>query len=163
MSRGYWGVMGVAAAVGLLIAGCATSGGFREIGGAGGMNPAQSRIIGYRIEHNAADHLALWIEYYYGGGHGDCVRVGAITKKDGESTGYWTYRPDPVEPGKHWARVLVGINDDAPRVYRSDALQFSMYVCGSAEFLQVTVPFRKTWRRLRKPLACHAQWGAGCH
>ena len=123
----------------------------------------ETRIIAYKVIHDAPDHLALWIKYFYKGDQGDDVFIGVITKENGASTGYWAYRADPILVGKHWARVLVSINEeDTPPEYTSDELQFEMYKPSESPFIEASVPYKKTWRRLAKPLLCHKDWGRGC-
>ncbi|HEY8020856.1 MAG TPA: hypothetical protein VIH93_07130 [Thermoanaerobaculia bacterium] len=121
-----------------------------------------SAIVGYRIRHNAPDHLALEVEYVYAGEQGPDVFLGGTTWLHGESTGHWSYRPDPAVPGHHWARVLIGINPSAPSSYRSDEVELSMYVGGKSEFVHQRFRLVKTWRKIPGGPRCHRNWGQGC-
>lgn len=123
-----------------------------------------SRFISYYVVHNAPDHLALAVKYYYAGTEGECVQVGAIMLTDGVSDGFWAYRPDPVKEGEHWARIVISQNQsvDLPAEYTNNAIQFEMYRCGDGVFAKAEVPFVKKWRKLKKPQTCHSDWGHGC-
>ena len=123
----------------------------------------QSRVIAYKVEHNAKDHLALWVKYYYDGNQGDHASIGAITLTDGSSNGYWAYRGDPLFKGTHWAKILIANADAAPDWYVSDQIKFEMYTGGGPTFGEATVAFKKRWERLKKPSLCHLTWGRGCH
>ncbi len=122
----------------------------------------KSQILSYYVVHNATDHLALAVKYFYAADQGECVRIGAITLKDGASDGYWAYRQDPIFPGEHWAHIRISMSEEAPGAYDTDAVQIFMYKCGSNEFQKATVPFRKHWKRVNPPLRCHLNWGKGC-
>lgn len=124
-----------------------------------------SRILAYRVCHDAPDHLALEVRYVYDGSRPRRAFLGAITTVNGRSLGYWAYRPDPVFEGTHWARVLVGLNEDAPVVHQTTEIRFSMYEGGGAAFEEVSIPYYKRWRwhpSAGHPPVCHREWGAGC-
>lgn len=122
----------------------------------------RSRIISYYVVHNAPDHLALAVKYFYEGDKGDDVSLGAITLSKGKSNGYWSYRAAPAGLGENWAHIYIGINETAPAEYDSDEIQFSIYKNGASEFQHAVVPFRKHWQKLEKPSTCHLEWGKGC-
>ena len=146
----------------LLLSGCVQIHLLHRIGTTEERNSNHSRIIAYQVVHNAPDHLALLVKYFYADDQEKCVDVGAITLKNGASDGYWSYRPDPALPGTHWAHILIGMNDTSPNAYSTDEIQLSMYNCGKNAFVETIVPFKKKWQRLVKPMTCHLNWGKGC-
>lgn len=129
----------------------------------GKTTPAGSRILRYRVVHNAEDHLALEVEYVYKGELGTNIFVGGLTTRHGRSTGHWAYRPDRVKPGRHWGQVLIDISQSAPNRYTSDALELYLYVGGSSTFAEATVPLEKTWTKVPGGPQCHTKWGMKAH
>jgi hypothetical protein len=124
---------------------------------------APVRFLRYRVVHRAMDHLALEILYTYDGSQGaEGVFVGAVTTAGPGSAANWAYRPDPLVPGTHWARVRLGLGPSAPFVHRTAGIEFRMYRGGGSTFHEAAVPFRKTWIRLPAWLEGHRRWGAGC-
>ena len=121
-----------------------------------------TRFIGYRVIHDAPDHLALEVEYTYDGSQGDAVFVGAHTTSDSDAPPYWAYRPDPLLPGTHTARVLVGLNDSAPPSHRTDGLELTMYKGGGPTFHESRIAYPKRWYKKLEGQRCHREWGAGC-
>jgi len=120
-----------------------------------------SRILGYRVRHDAPDHLALEIEYDYAGDRGSNVYISGLTLSNGQSTGHWSYRSWPVLPGRHWARLIIAINPVAPDHYASDEIALTMYVGGNGEFAETRFTLPKTWRKLPGGQRCHTVWGHG--
>ena len=146
----------------ILLAGCNYLPFIQRIHDDDKQNEEHSRILSYYVVHNAPDHLALAIKYFYDGSQGEAVSIGAITRVDGWSDGHWAYRSDRVLKGEHWAKVRIGMSSTAPAYYDSDEIEFEIYKDGSSVFVQSIVPFKKKWQRLKNPSQCHLNWGRGC-
>jgi hypothetical protein len=149
-------------AVSIVMSGCAYMPFIHRVKPDQNVGEGRSRIISYYVAHNAGDHLAVSVKYFYDGERGGDVSIGAITQYNGRSDGYWSYRSGPVFQGEHWARVLVGMSNDAPSRYDSNEIKFSIYQNGGSEFVDTVVKFPKRWRRSKNPRPCHLKWGRGC-
>ncbi len=125
-------------------------------------NPEGLRLLAYRVRHDAPDHLALEVKYAYDGARPEPLFVGATTSDRGRYAGHWAYRPDPVRPGVHWARVLLTLGAEAPPAHRTTAIDFKIYVGGGATLSRATAIYPKEWLKSEGPLRCHRIWGRGC-
>jgi len=110
--------------------------------GAGG-----DRVISLEVYQESGDELVLDIEYVYDGDHGRNAFIGGITLQGGKSTGHWSYVPARLLEGHHIARVVVGMNQDAPAEYFSDEVEISFYLPRSSLFFRRVVNYGKAWRR----------------
>lgn len=107
-------------------------------------------LIPSPVQHTAdGDVIMLDVLYYYTGDHGSETSIGAITRLNGESTGYWAYRPVRLERGLRCARVRLAMNRESPGTYRSDAVEVEMYVHRASTFTERGFPLEHTWRRER--------------
>ena len=100
----------------------------------------------YDLEHGN-DVVRLRVAYYYTGDRGDAVSIGAITLLEGQSTGYWGYRPHQLMVGFDVAEVRLSMNNDAPDGYRSDAISADMFIHGKNVFRTRAFPYVREWRR----------------
>lgn len=100
----------------------------------------------YDLPHGN-DAVMLRIRYYYTGDHGAGVSMGALTYRDGQSTGHWAYRPYRLAPGFHVALVRLSMSREAPDGYRSDEISTEMFVHGKSVFHSRRYPFVHEWRR----------------
>jgi len=144
-------ILAMSAAV-VLLAGCVFFQPIHRLEAVSARPEGPSRVLAYRIVHDAPDHLALKIQYFYDGVRGENVFIGAITKFQGQSTGFWAYRPDSLLPGRHWAKVVINLSDEAPATHATDEVLMEMYAPGGAPFVSQAVPYRKMWQRV-KPAA----------
>lgn len=95
------------------------------------------------------DVIMLDVVYYYTGSHGGETSIGAITRLNGWSTGYWAYRPVLLAQGLHTARIRLAMNRSSPDTYRSDEVAVTMYVHRAQVFTERVFPLEHTWRRER--------------
>lgn len=120
------------------------------------------RLLAYRVRHDAPDHLALEVKYSYDGDRREPLFAGASTSDRGRHLGHWAYRPDPVLPGVHWARVLLTLNDQAPPRHRTTAIDLEIHVGGGPQVARASATYPKEWVKSKGPLRCHRLWGLGC-
>lgn len=144
-----------------LLSGCATYLAVSKVS----RDPGQeSEIYGVRVIRETTHWLALEVDYRYDDSLGGCVFVGATTSCSGarvcrdDPMGSWAYTPTRLKPGRHRARVLIGINPSAPDTYVSDELHIQLYHSGSGTFVGAQLPYEKHWRRIPAQPAWARTW-----
>ncbi len=117
-----------------------------------------SEIRGHRVVHEGPAQLVFEVDYFYNGRF-ERAFLGAHALFEDRSTGHWGYRPSRLQPGEHCARVVLGLNQEAPDHSASDAVELTLYIGNGPAFLKKVVPFEKTWRRTDSP---PKRWKSAC-
>lgn len=119
-----------------------------------------SEILGVRLAYEGPDRVALDVDYRYDEDYEEAF-LGAVTLAGGRRTPHWGFRPAPLSPGKHCARVWVVINSAAPDQHTTDAIRVEMNATGEGTFVEHDHPLRKEWRRV-EPTFYSPGWSSSC-
>ncbi|MGB5305064.1 MAG: hypothetical protein WBO57_02375, partial [Gammaproteobacteria bacterium] len=109
----------------------------------------KNKIISHQKIYENDETLNIIVNYFYSGDHGEDVWMSATATANGQSTGYWTYRPARLIKGEHQSSITVGIKEDAPSFHCSDGIVFNMFSKESGMFYTHSVKFNKCWRSAR--------------
>lgn len=112
-----------------------------------------NEVVSFKVLQELPHRLVLEVAYEYSGACGIPAFLGAITMKDGVSTGNWSYSHTVIQPGRHTAQITIGLNKNAPARHISDGLQFAMSSKQCRVFFQKAFAYEKNWVRQRPDLS----------
>lgn len=112
---------------------------------------AKSHIIDIRLLHQTDSEATFAVEYFYNGNEAKQAWLTAKTQFHGKITPYWRHTVTALKPGRHTTTIVVGMANDTPASYLSDAVYFDiMPVTGTKVF-----KFVKEWKRATESTERH--------
>jgi hypothetical protein len=122
----------------------------------------KTNLRGYRIVHDAPDHVTVQMDIEYDGSHGDSVLTCASTfdnARDSHDTGC---RPNSVRKGRSTVCAMIVATKESPATFETTTLEIPLYERGSGQvFYTVRLPLWKAWKRAAGNVEC-AQCNGKC-
>jgi PKD domain len=112
-----------------------------------GTEPATSanKILGFKIIEDTPTRLIADVSYSYSGNSGDDnIFMSMIMAIDGQVSRFYGYGPGKVLKGANTVRCVLNINN-APANYKTNQLQFGMYIGGKDYIYTEFHNYVKTW------------------
>jgi hypothetical protein len=121
----------------------------------------KTNLRGFRIVHDAPEHLTLQFDFDYDGSHGDAVLT-CVSAFDNNHDSHTGCRPNVVRKGRSVACAMIIASQDSPESFETTTLEVPLYERGTGHvFYTVRLPMWKTWKRAPKNFEC-AQCNAQC-
>ncbi|HEX7026728.1 MAG TPA: hypothetical protein VF268_05760 [Gammaproteobacteria bacterium] len=114
---------------------------------------AKSHIIATRLLHQTDNTATFAVEYFFNADEAEYAALSAKTRFRGKITPYWTYTVTSLKPGRHTTTITVGMSEDAPASYISDAVYFDIMPVTGAKVIE----FVKEWKRATESTERHGK------